>query len=200
MGYQKLLGSYGNTLYSCVFWLSRELFESKKAAWLATAILAVSPFHLIYSQEARLYSLWILTTLLASAILLRAISKKTKLWWILYGASLLIGIYTFALFALVMGAHAIYMLLIYVPKIKSHPIKIPENFISYILSTAVPVILFLPWLYLLARNLSRAQRNLHWMNIDIGILSLIKLWGLTLARLFSTWDWYQKYPCLLICL
>jgi len=168
----------------CVFWLSRELFESKKVAWLATAILAVSPFHLIYAQEARLYSMWTLTTLLASAILLRALSRKSKLWWALYGVSLLIGIYTFTLFALVIAAHGLYALLIYLPKINFRPIDMPKNLISYVITTAVAVILFLPWAYLLAKNLSRAQSNLDWMKYDIGIPALIKLWGFNISSAF----------------
>ena len=51
----------GLLAFPCIYWLSRELFDSKKVALLAVAILAVSPFHLIYAQEARLYSMWTVT-------------------------------------------------------------------------------------------------------------------------------------------
>ncbi|MGB2693411.1 MAG: glycosyltransferase family 39 protein [Thermodesulfobacteriota bacterium] len=168
----------------CVYWLSRELFDSRKVACLAVAIVAVSPFHLIYAQEARLYSIWTVTVLLSSAVLLRALSRRSKLWWILYGLSILLGIYTFTLFALVIAAHGFYVLAINLPEIKFQPIKVPGNLISYALSTIVALILFLPWAYLLVRNLSRAQNNLVWMNIDIGKVALIKLWGFNLSSAF----------------
>lgn len=168
----------------CIYWISRELFDSRKVAWLAVAIVAVSPFHLIYAQEARLYSMWTVTVLLSSALLLRALSKKSKLWWALYGLSILLGIYTFTLFALVIAAHGVYMLIVYLPKIKLRPINLPSNLISYALSTIGALILFLPWAYLLIRNLSKARNNLEWMNIDIGKVALIKLWGFNLSSSF----------------
>lgn len=43
------------------------------------ALIAVSPFHVLYAQEAREYSLWTVTILLSSAALLRAMRVKTKL-------------------------------------------------------------------------------------------------------------------------
>lgn len=168
----------------CIYWLSRELFDSRKVAWLAVAIVAVSPFHLIYAQEARLYSMWTVTVLLSSAILLRTLSQKSKLWWGLYALSILIGMYTFTLFALVIAAHGVYMLAISIPEIKFQPIKVPGKLISYALSTIAALVLFLPWAYLLVRNLSRAQSNLEWMNIDIGKAALIKLWGFNLSSVF----------------
>lgn len=55
-----------------VYWLCRQLFDIPLAAWLAVILMAVSPFHLVYAQEARSYSLWMLITVLSSAALLWA--------------------------------------------------------------------------------------------------------------------------------
>jgi uncharacterized membrane protein len=55
-----------------VYWLGLQLFEKSTVAWVATAFVAVSPFQILYAQEARPYSLWVLTTLISSVLLLRA--------------------------------------------------------------------------------------------------------------------------------
>ncbi len=41
----------------CMYWLCLELFNSSLVASVAVAMLAVSPFHVLYAQEAREYSL-----------------------------------------------------------------------------------------------------------------------------------------------
>ncbi|MCH7518663.1 MAG: glycosyltransferase family 39 protein [Candidatus Dadabacteria bacterium] len=174
----------GLLVFPCIYWLCRELFESRKVAWLVVAIVAVSPFHLIYAQEARLYSMWTVTVLLSSALLLRALSRKSKFLWALYAISILVGIYTFTLFALVIAAHGAYVLIITLPKVKFQPIKLPGKLISYGLSTLAALILFIPWAYILLKNLSKARGNLVWMDFDIGLPALVKLWGFNLNSPF----------------
>ena len=44
-------------VFPCLFWLSYELFGSSSPAWYASALVAVSPYHVQYAQEAREYSL-----------------------------------------------------------------------------------------------------------------------------------------------
>ncbi|NER82958.1 MAG: phospholipid carrier-dependent glycosyltransferase, partial [Leptolyngbya sp. SIO1D8] len=51
----------------CFYWLCRELFKSSLAALFGTMLVAVSPIHVLYSQEARQYGLWTALTLLSSA-------------------------------------------------------------------------------------------------------------------------------------
>jgi len=174
----------GLLVFPCIYWLCRELFESRKVAWLVVAIVAVSPFHLIYAQEARLYSMWTVTVLLSSALLLRALSRKSKFLWALYAISILVGIYTFTLFALVIAAHGAYVLIITLPNVKFQPIKLPGKLISYALSTLAALILFIPWAYILLKNLSKARGNLVWMDLDIGLPALVKLWGFNLSSPF----------------
>ena len=41
-----------------MYWLSYELFQSSAIAWIATLLIAVSPLHVLYAQEARNYSLF----------------------------------------------------------------------------------------------------------------------------------------------
>jgi len=50
-----------------VYWLLPGIWVVN--GWIAIALIAVSPFHILYAQEAREYSLWTVTIALSSAAL-----------------------------------------------------------------------------------------------------------------------------------
>ena len=77
-----------------LYWLCRELFAQPSVAWIAVGLLAVSPLHVLYAQEARPYSLWPTLILLSCASLLRAMRLQTKLSWIIYAVANILGFYT----------------------------------------------------------------------------------------------------------
>lgn len=90
----------------CGFWLLRELRpEDPAAALIAAALIAVSPFHVFYSREARWYSLLSLTILGSSAAFLGTLRGAKRLSWRLYGATAALGLYTNVLFLPVLVAH-----------------------------------------------------------------------------------------------
>lgn len=91
----------------CMFWLCLELFGSGRAAFAGTALFAVSPINVLYSQEIREYSLWVLTLLLTTALLLRALRSGSWRYWTLYAISLAASLYVHPLSAFVALAHAI---------------------------------------------------------------------------------------------
>ncbi|MGL5062103.1 MAG: glycosyltransferase family 39 protein, partial [Microcoleus sp.] len=95
----------------CMYWLCWELFDSSLTAWLAVSLLAVSPFQIVYSQEARPYSLFVLVILLSSAALLRGMRLKTRGSWAIYATTVAVGFYSHLLFALVALGHGIYVAL-----------------------------------------------------------------------------------------
>ncbi|MBN3938833.1 glycosyltransferase family 39 protein [Nostoc sp. NMS9] len=89
-------------IFPSIYWLCRELF--KASAWVsevAIALMAISPIHLVYAQEAREYILWIVTVLLCSASLLRALRLESKdqvlriLNWEMYAVTLVLSLYRF---------------------------------------------------------------------------------------------------------
>ena len=60
-------------VFPCVYWLCRELFNVPLSVpGVAIALMAISPIQLVYAQEAQEYILWLVTILLSSASLLRA--------------------------------------------------------------------------------------------------------------------------------
>jgi uncharacterized membrane protein len=88
-------------------WLALEASGRRRAALLAAAILAVSPLQVVYSQEARMYSLLALLTLASSAMLLRFLRLGEPRQARLYAALVGLGSLTHGLFAVVAIGHAL---------------------------------------------------------------------------------------------
>jgi mannosyltransferase len=57
---------------------ARDLFSSERAAWIAGVLVAVNPWFVWYSQEARAYSLLVLTAALSLLFLARALRSPTR--------------------------------------------------------------------------------------------------------------------------
>src|SRR5690606_15494177 len=75
--------------FPALWWLCRELFfedENRRLiALVALALLALSPFHVLYAQEVREYSIWTVAIFVSCALLLRALRLGERKWWIAYG-------------------------------------------------------------------------------------------------------------------
>ncbi len=99
-------------VFPCLYWLCLELFGTPLIGWMAVALVGVSPFHVLYAQEARMYSLWTVTILLSSASLLRAIRVKTRLGWGIYALTLTLAFYSYLYSVLIAIGHGIYMVII----------------------------------------------------------------------------------------
>ena len=152
-----------------IYWLCLELFGSSVTGWLAVALIAVSPFQIHYAQEARQYSLLIVAVLFTSAALLRAIRVKTKLSWIIYAATVTVGLYTNPLFGLVTITQGCYVFL-------NDNFRFSKNFISYLLTSAVGFLTFLPWLIIIVNNLSHLQTISAWMKTHIPLRVFVEQW------------------------
>ncbi len=63
-------------VFPSIYWFCLELFKSRIVGAIAMSLVAVSPLHIIYAQEARQYSLFTVTILISSIALLKAISRE----------------------------------------------------------------------------------------------------------------------------
>jgi uncharacterized membrane protein len=115
-GLRGLSAVLGVLALPCMAWLCLELFRSSVTAAAGAALMAVSPFSVLYSQEAREYELWIVLTLAASAMLLRAIRLDSRAWWRAYTACAIVGIYSYTLFAFVLASHVAFVIVGGVPR------------------------------------------------------------------------------------
>jgi len=192
----------GVLLIPAVYWLSLELFASPLTASLSAALIAVSPFHYLYAQEAREYSLWALTTVLASGALLKALRKNTLSTWLVYVAILTTSLYSCILMFLVIGGHGLYVALQAIATYRQK--RSLYAFIglrNFTLSTAASLLLFAPWLRIIPD-----ANVVSWTAQPIPILSLVKIWAGNITRLFfdlnldSTDSLFYTIPPVLIAL
>ncbi|MEW5858946.1 MAG: glycosyltransferase family 39 protein [Cyanobacteriota bacterium] len=184
--------------FPCIYWLCKELFDSSLVGWVAIGLVAISPFHVLYAQEARQYSLWIVTILLSSAALLRAMRVKTKLSWGIYAATVSLGLYSHLFHALVAISHAIYVAVI-------ERFRLTKTVTAYLLSSLAGVIAFVPWVLVILNygKQSNLREATSWAYSNPTLLSLIKSWLISLSRAFFDLDrgWcfglessYCRYP------
>ncbi|MEP0857766.1 glycosyltransferase family 39 protein [Trichocoleus sp. DQ-U1] len=166
-----------------IYWLCWELFEFHLAAWIATALVAVSPFHLQYAQVVRPYSLLAVVTLLSSAALLRAMRTKTKLSWVIYGITAIGGLYSNVLFGFVLIAHGAYVFL-------TERFRFNRNLICYLLASACSGLIFLPWFYLFMAS-GMSSYSVDQVSSRIPLLSLIKVWIDNIVTTFV--DFYDPW-------
>ena len=126
--------------FPCIYFLCRELFESPWVGWMAVSLIAVSPLHIIYAQEAREYSMWTVTVLLSSWALLRAIRVNKSLDWIVYAATLMLTLYTHLFSVIVVFGHGIYLA---IREIGEKKLLLNKKIIPYLLICVIGASLFI---------------------------------------------------------
>ncbi|HXV83382.1 MAG TPA: glycosyltransferase family 39 protein [Candidatus Binatia bacterium] len=93
-----------------VYWLAHYLF-SRPAALCALFVIAISPFHIWYSQEARMYTPLLFAALLSTLFLLKALERGKAIWWILYVLGTVFGLFFHIFMVLNVMVHALWLLL-----------------------------------------------------------------------------------------
>ncbi|HEY9601116.1 MAG TPA: glycosyltransferase family 39 protein [Allocoleopsis sp.] len=171
--------------FPCIYWLCLELFKSPVTGWIAMTLIAISPFHVLYAQEARPYSLWTVTILLSSAALLRAMRLKTKLSWVTYAVTLVLGLYTYLYFALVALGHAVYAIAI-------EGFRWSKTTASYGLALLAGVLLFGFWpLAVIVNRPSLHNVSGFWHN-SATRQHLLNRWATSFTRIFI--DFGSGFP------
>jgi len=160
-----------------LYWLCRELFGSPTVAWIALGLLAVSPLHVLYAQEARPYCLWPALILLSCASLLRAMRLQTKLSWSIYAVANILGFYTHLFSLLVALGHGIYL-------VGTQGLTLNKKVVSYLIASAISLLAFLPWVVILLVNKRAAVVATSWAELESNRLSLVKNWLGNIGRVF----------------
>jgi 4-amino-4-deoxy-L-arabinose transferase-like glycosyltransferase len=97
-----------------IYGLAWQLFRRQAAGLAAAFLLAVSPVHLWYSQETRMYTLLVFLSLLSGVCLLRAVQAQTAgrswAWWAAFALSGVAALYTHYYAAFVLVSQAFYAL------------------------------------------------------------------------------------------
>lgn len=183
-------------VFPALFWLCWELFQSSTVGWIAMALAAVSPLHILYAQEARPYSLWTLMIVLSSAVLLWAMRSSQEAltsqeaatheaarsnfawrWW-LYGVTVSVGLYSQLLFGLVAIAHGLYIAGVEF----AGKWRFNRTALSYLWASGFALLSFVPWLLVFVNGLERVQDTTSSLSETISLSTLINKSFLNMSR------------------
>ncbi len=99
----------GLLLFPAFYGLAKELSGHRDVAWAALAVVAISPYQILYAQEARPYTLWALAIVGSHWLLLRALRCQGWSNWLGYGLCLTAGLYTHILTFPILAAQGLYV-------------------------------------------------------------------------------------------
>jgi uncharacterized membrane protein len=187
-------------VFPCVYWLCRELFNvplsvpgvAMPAAGVAIALMAISPIQLVYAQEAQEYILWLVTILLSSASLLRAMRLEDELKgerqrpdlfaaWSIYAVTLAISLYTFLWSGFVAVAHGIYV-------ITTAKFQLSSNVRTYLLASLVAFLAFIPWLAVVIGDFFQFLISADKTTTQPSLMPVLGLFLMQLSRIFFDID------------
>ncbi len=160
-----LAAVFGVLLLPAMWWCCRELFGETRQAWLATALVAVSPLFLLYAQEAREYSAWAFAIVLANGTLWRALHNGGRAW-LIYAVTVLFALYIHLMTALVLFVHGLYLAWRERRQLRPWGMK------------AVGVLLLmLPWLEQFRAHYETVHNYIAWQRSGLPLGTLAAAWG-----------------------
>ncbi len=210
--------------FPLIYGLAFELFNSRLIALTSVALLALSPFDVLFAQIARQYSLLTVATIASSFCILRALRLRHVSSWGIYAVVNAIGLYTHPFFSFTVIGHGVYLLLLQFGL--PHRLRLktqanspdrnlqvelfkPQNFFfKYAIANIGSLILYMPWILVLAGNYRRALSSTNWATGASDWLVNGKLWMLSFTSLFldldvgfdSVWTYVIRLPILLVIL
>ena len=116
------------------YWLG-SLTVGRRPALVGSALVALSPFLIFYSTEARAYALAMALGLLSTIALLRAIDHGGLPWWVAYAAASCAAMYTHYTVAFLLAAQLAWAFVAH-----------PSARRPLIAANAAAAVAFLPWL------------------------------------------------------
>jgi uncharacterized membrane protein len=162
------------------------------AAGVAIALMAISPIQLVYAQEAQEYILWLVTILLSSASLLRAMRLEDELKeerqrpdlfaaWSIYAVTLAISLYTFLWSGFVAVAHGIYV-------ITTAKFQLSSTVRTYLLASLVAFLAFIPWLAVVIGDFFQFLISADKTTTQPSLMPVIGFLLMQLSRIFFDID------------
>ena len=165
---------FGTASIYFLYLLGKELFN-RKVGFFSALLLALSPLHVYYSQEARTYSLLIFLTIMSMYYYIR-LDKKTELYnIILYivTTGLLLYSHVYSIFLVIsQNMHQIYKHRLNLSKLK-----------KWFLIQLVIAVFYLPWIIYLAGIVN--QYKYSWIPKPTIIDLLITLYTYSSGEIFS---------------
>jgi mannosyltransferase len=136
---------FGVASIPALYFFSR-LVTTNREALLASALMTVNYQHIWFSQNARGYTGMLFWTLLTSFFFIRSATDGDRRYWILYGTSGALGIYTHLMMACVVAGHLIlyFWLLASTTRSGRHSPSVFAPLYGLVLAGVVSLLLYAP--------------------------------------------------------
>jgi uncharacterized membrane protein len=151
---------WGLLLLPATYWLTLELLEDRRLAIFAVVLITVSPWHILYSNELRMYTQQSFLIALAAGAYVKGRKTDRWRWWVLFGTVSLAALYThlFTVFFLI--------------AISIHALLERQNRRALWLTIGVVTslaVLFLPWLAVLTSEVQAELGSLRPLMADTSL-------------------------------
>lgn len=133
------------------------LIFDEEVGILSSLILGLSTFHIYYSQEARMYSLMTLLTLLSIYFFVKLIRERSLIASIAYMLSSILLMYTHVYGLFIIIAENIYIVTLFLFSKESRKL----NFRIWILLQAILIALFTPWISALSKQVMAIESGFY---------------------------------------
>ncbi|MEM9482527.1 MAG: glycosyltransferase family 39 protein [Cyanobacteria bacterium P01_F01_bin.116] len=169
----------GMLTLATMYWLCYELFQSSDIAWIGTAVMAISPFHVMLASEARQYTLWALLATGSSALLFSCLKHNRLKGWLAYGLTLVLGLYTHLFFIWIMISHGLYVVCLERAVLR-----------RYVIVSMLSGLAFMPWVWVIMTNLERLETTTKWASqYNTDLITRLGFWLNNICIGFVDFRW-----------
>ncbi len=161
------------------FLVGRRLTGSVAGGLVLTALTALSPIEIRFSQQIREYILVADLTLVSVLLLLRAIERPSRLRWFCYGFCALAGLYTNVTFVCVILAQGLVAL--FIAPGRDMKRKLVTGFMA---AGAGAAILYAPWAYVASRSAAQHSSDIAWAAGSYSLRSTATKWAFNIGAVF----------------
>ncbi len=116
----------GTLAVPLIFLVGKRLVNLKLGL-MGAFLLAISPYQLWYSQDAKMYPLALCITLASVFFFLKALESGENKWWVFFVLITTLGFYVHLMTVLIVGVEVLYFFLVFRPKLKFLSRSAPGN-------------------------------------------------------------------------
>lgn len=153
--YARILSAvFGTLSILLIYFLAARLFD-RATGLLASLLLALSPFNIAFAQEARMYTLFTLLALLSIYFFIKVIKERSLFALAAYALMSALMLYTHVYSLFVVAAQNLYWLSLLFTSRETFK----RTWKLWLLAQTLLLLLFLPWLSILAQQVSHVQKG-----------------------------------------
>ncbi len=178
---------FGTVTIFFIYHISKRLFN-KEIALISSVLLAFSRFHIHFSQEARMYSLFCMLTVISFYLLWMYIEQKKNKYYLLLLFTDLVLLYThyYGLFVIVSQGLYLGLQFIY-PKQEWNFRDFAKQLFHTYFGFLIVGIVYLPWMGTLLTQINRSYNQI------IPRASINQNWIHSFVKIFSRASWHTVY-------